>query len=95
MGKWRQGRNVPINVYDDDRPVCQCHTALDARAIVDAMNNAEAIERRVLEKAAAVVRTHNVLHGDLNAGYFAPSADSGELAKAILALSKCFPLVTD
>jgi hypothetical protein len=29
---------VPINVYEGDRPVCQCHTAIDAKRIVDAMN---------------------------------------------------------
>jgi len=35
---WRIGRNVPINVYDGDRPVCQCQTALDAKLIVEAVN---------------------------------------------------------
>jgi hypothetical protein len=40
---WRQGRRVPINVYEDgengeSRPVCQCHTALDAALIVRAVN---------------------------------------------------------
>jgi hypothetical protein len=38
---WRIGNKVPINVYEDDRPVCQCHTALDAKAIVDAVNDAK------------------------------------------------------
>jgi len=35
---WRVGRNVPINVYEGDRPICQCHTALDAKLIVEAVN---------------------------------------------------------
>lgn len=35
---WRVDRKVPINVYEDDRPVCQCHTAEDASRIVQAMN---------------------------------------------------------
>lgn len=35
---WRVGRKVPINVYEGDRPVCQCHNADDAYRIVDAMN---------------------------------------------------------
>lgn len=35
---WRVGHKVPINVYDGDRPVCQCHNEEDARAIVEAMN---------------------------------------------------------
>jgi|SRR5579863_7261394 len=38
---WRVGRKVPINVYDGDRPVCQCHTELDALNIVAAMNQWE------------------------------------------------------
>jgi predicted transcriptional regulator YheO len=35
---WRVGEKIPINVYDGDRPVCQCHTAIDARRIVQAVN---------------------------------------------------------
>lgn len=37
-GQWRVGRKVPINVYEDERPVCQCQTALDAKRIVEAVN---------------------------------------------------------
>ncbi len=36
--KWRVGRQVPINVYEGDRPICQCHTVQDARRIVGAVN---------------------------------------------------------
>ncbi len=36
--RWRVGKKVPINVYDGDRPVCQCQTALDAALIVAAVN---------------------------------------------------------
>lgn len=36
--KWRVGNKVPVNVYDGDRPVCQCQTALDAKRIVRAVN---------------------------------------------------------
>ena len=36
--KWRIGRKVPINVYEGDRPVCQCHAAEDAALIVRAVN---------------------------------------------------------
>jgi hypothetical protein len=35
---WRVGSKVPINVYDGDRPVCQCHTVADARLIALAVN---------------------------------------------------------
>ena len=37
--KWRVGTKMPINVYEGDRPVCQCHTAIDAKRIVAAMNS--------------------------------------------------------
>lgn len=36
--QWRVGKYVALNVYDGDRPVCQCHTAIDARRIVKAVN---------------------------------------------------------
>jgi hypothetical protein len=35
---WRVGRKVPINVYEGDRPVCQCQTEAYASLIVDAVN---------------------------------------------------------
>jgi hypothetical protein len=37
-GSWRLGKKIPINVYEGDRPVCQCHTVVDARRIVDSAN---------------------------------------------------------
>lgn len=44
LAKWRVGNNVPINVYEGDRPICQCHTALDAQRIVSAVNAALLVE---------------------------------------------------
>ena len=35
---WRQGSKVPLNVYEGDRPVCQCHNADDAGVIVGAVD---------------------------------------------------------
>jgi hypothetical protein len=35
---WRTGSTFPINVYDGDRPVCQCQTVSDAETIVRAVN---------------------------------------------------------
>lgn len=35
---WRIGSKVNLNVYDGDRPVCQCHNPEDARSIVNAVN---------------------------------------------------------
>lgn len=41
---WRVGAKVPISVYEDDRPVCQCHNEDDAARIVRAMNAVAAPE---------------------------------------------------
>ena len=48
---WRVGRKVPINVYEGDRPVCQCHLEEDAKRIVDAIN------RVIQEKQRATQRS--------------------------------------
>lgn len=37
-GPWRVGFKVPLNVYEGDRPVCQCHSEEDAKRIVVACN---------------------------------------------------------
>ncbi len=39
--RWRVGTKIPLNVYEGDRPVCQCHSADDAARIVAAMNRSE------------------------------------------------------
>lgn len=36
--QWRQGRKVPRNVYEGDRPVAMLATEEDARLIVAAVN---------------------------------------------------------
>src|SRR4051794_33939646 len=46
---WRVGTRIPENVYDGDRPVCQCHTAADAMQIVVAMNGAQVARPSLLE----------------------------------------------
>lgn len=38
MKLWRIGYIDPLNVYEGNRQVCQCNSALDARSIVLAMN---------------------------------------------------------
>ncbi len=45
---WRVGKHMPINVYEGDRPICQCHTALDAKRIVAGVNGTSSILREVL-----------------------------------------------
>ena len=40
---WRVGSKVPINVYEGDRPVCQCHNTSDPKRIVAAVNEVSAI----------------------------------------------------
>lgn len=36
--RWRVGTKVPLNVYDGERAVCQCHNPEDAARIVEAMD---------------------------------------------------------
>jgi excisionase family DNA binding protein len=44
--QWRVGKQVPYNVYgENDRPICQCHTVLDAKRIVEAVNDRDANAR--------------------------------------------------
>lgn len=37
-GPWRVGGKVPLNVYEGDKPMFQCHTPEDAARIVDKLN---------------------------------------------------------
>lgn len=56
---WRVGNKIPVNVYKDDRPVCQCQTSDDAARIVKTMNERErclTIARDILSQE----RTGNV-----------------------------------
>jgi hypothetical protein len=36
---WRVGGKVPLNVYEGDRPMFQCHTPEDAARIVGLLNH--------------------------------------------------------
>lgn len=51
---WRVGTKVPLNIYEGNRPVCQCHHEQDALRIVAAVN------------ARAEARTQQ--HGTRNSG---------------------------
>lgn len=42
---WRVGSRVPLNVYEGDSPVCQCHNIRHAREIVNAMNQMASVRR--------------------------------------------------
>lgn len=53
MEVWRVGRKVPINVYEGDRPVCQCHTVEDAQRIVSAMMTGQANDSTIARTPAA------------------------------------------
>lgn len=41
MKTWRVGGKIPLNVYENDRPMFQCHTPEDAARIVGMLNAAE------------------------------------------------------
>lgn len=44
---WRVGPQTRINVYEGDRPVCQCHNEEDAQRIVDAVNHVDNIKEHL------------------------------------------------
>lgn len=44
---WRLGSHMPINVYEGDRPICQCHNAADADRIVEAVNGVAVAQQRI------------------------------------------------
>ncbi len=60
---WRVGTKVPLNVYEGDHPVCQCHTPEDATRIVAALNQPSP---NVLSAADALAEySESVFHHDL------------------------------
>ncbi len=66
MSNWRVGSKVPLNVYEGDRPVCQCHTEKDAARLVKAMNAIPRAEDITMEELELWVRAWSILK-DLNA----------------------------
>lgn len=79
--KWRVGHKVPLNVYEGDRPVCQCHSEQDAARIVEAMAGV-AVEReacaRIVDAQATMLRAEGEdNHGryDYEASLMAEIAD--------------------
>ena len=72
MTKWRIGRKVPINVYEGDRPVCQCHTVGDAALIVNAVNEQ-------LERAARLDAAHFLEDAPADAGKKRRGTKSGSV----------------
>lgn len=45
--RYRLGSKIKLNVYDGDRPMCQCHNDADAMEIVAALNQAVGAKERV------------------------------------------------
>ena len=50
---WRVGKKIKINVYEDDKPICQCHDAETALHIVQVMNRFAALSTEELKKCQA------------------------------------------
>jgi hypothetical protein len=82
---WRQGDQVPINIYEGNRPVCQCHSATDAREIVQAVNN-----KRMGVSQQAHTKTHKdyldeiaqILHQTAHKGFaYVPDQLAGIVQK--------------
>lgn len=56
---WRVGTKNPLNVYEGDRSVCQCHTPEDAARIV---MDSEASEVLAYMKASGIGMRRSVNH---------------------------------
>ena len=72
MSEWRVGPKVPINVYEGDRPICQCHTAIDAKRIVEAVKD--------LGNYILVYNSHNFAL--LSSGRLKPNRNFGNSRRA-------------
>jgi hypothetical protein len=60
---WRVGRKILLNVYENDRPMFQCHTPEDAARIVGLLNAADVPGK---PPGMRIVRlTKNRRHGSL------------------------------
>ena len=91
MSDWRTGRKVLLNVYYGVRPICQCHTAEEARMIVDGMNALAASQAEIerLRQALEQIESCKVtgpspigpLHG---AGMAAAFECTGKIAREAL-----------
>ena len=77
MSIWKVGSKVKLNVYKDDRPICQCHSKEDAEELVAGMNAQEAqkktsaaqlrvLARMIQERATIRVSTWAVTIGRRN-----------------------------
>lgn len=72
MSNWRTGRKVPLNVYEGNRAVCQCHTPEDAARIVVAMkaleNTALLMAEEPVEPSAETAETLRNIQTEIGAG---------------------------
>jgi len=44
VARWRVGRKVPLNVYEGNKPMFQCHTPEDAARVVFLLNRLNEIQ---------------------------------------------------
>jgi hypothetical protein len=73
VGNWRVGRKVPLNVYEGDRPVCQCHSEQDATRIMEAMNRTQPQWINVEDELPPIV--HEYWLGGLSGKLYAESVN--------------------
>lgn len=93
---WRVGTKVPLNVYEGDRPVCQCHSEADAKRLVEALNliaifgNGIALEseevQRLRSERGDVLAILDRCQSDLNEamGVFVGLAKIGRYPEALI-----------
>ena len=72
---WRVGSKVPLNVYENERAVCQCHYPDDAANIVKAMNR--------MEKARVVGRKPTKLDKETIVGMYGAGSTFAEIVRKL------------
>jgi hypothetical protein len=63
-GRWRVGTKLPLNVYQGDRPICQCHSVHDASMIVTAVNAMFDEARTRLSRAFFIPAVESTVDGN-------------------------------
>ena len=77
---WRIGKTVQINIYEGDRPICQCHTVTDAKRIVAAVNTFSDLFDE-LDHLAAALEDGDTIHIE-------PGSVTAEHIKAVIRKAK-------
>lgn len=84
MSNWRVGHKVPLNVYEDDQPMFQCHTPEEAQRIVQLLQDGERDKARLDWLAARKTEVHFWNNNGNRKCSFIENWDAPDAADALL-----------